>query len=301
MNRDKPIDISPFKHLYPFRSNTIDRNGYAYHYIDEGSGDPVVMVHGNPTWSFYYRNLVAALSPDYRTVVPDHLGCGLSDKPDAADYDYRLQSRVTDLEVLMDHLGFHKNVTLIVHDWGGMIGMAFAVKYPERIRRLVVMNTAAFLKPSRKKLPFRLRLIRDVSLLAAPAVLGLNLFARGALWMASQKRLPREVRAGLTAPYNCPKNRVATLKFVQDIPLSPKDPSYRLVKRAEDRLHTLSRVPMLICWGRGDFVFDMDYFTEWRRHFPDAATHLFPNAGHYLLEDEPDAVVKAVKAFLART
>ncbi|WP_279384383.1 alpha/beta fold hydrolase [Geotalea toluenoxydans] len=125
------MDIT--KH-YPFTGNYLDLNGLAYHYLDEGSGDPVVMVHGNPSWSFYYRNLVLALRDRYRCIVPDHMGCGFSDKPDDDRYDYTLPRRVDDLERLLDHLQLSKNVTLVVHDWGGMIGMAYAVRHPERIK-----------------------------------------------------------------------------------------------------------------------------------------------------------------------
>lgn len=110
---------------YPFASHFFDRGGIRLHYLDEGTGDPVVMLHGNPTWSYYYRNLVAALKARFRCVVPDHIGCGLSDKPQPPHYDYSLQSRVEDLTALLDHLGVRDNVTLVLHDWGGMIGMAW--------------------------------------------------------------------------------------------------------------------------------------------------------------------------------
>ena len=153
MKKNKEIDISKFRHLYPFKSHYMDINGLNYHFLDEGHGDPVVMIHGNPTWSFYYRKLVEGLSVRFRTVVPDHIGCGLSDKPDVHRYDYRLKSRVDDLENLLHHLGINKNITLVLHDWGGMIGMAYALRYPERIDRFVIMNTAAFLPPKGKTLP----------------------------------------------------------------------------------------------------------------------------------------------------
>ena len=103
--------------LYPFTGYRLDRPAGHLHYLDEGAGDPVVMLHGNPTWSFYYRNLVLALRDSHRCVVPDHLGCGLSDKPPATLYDYSLKSRVDDLEALLDHLGLRENLTLVLHDW----------------------------------------------------------------------------------------------------------------------------------------------------------------------------------------
>src|ERR1700730_9125742 len=123
------------------------RDGLRLHYLDEGSGEPVVMVHGNPTWSFYYRNLVEALSGQYRTIALDQIGCGLSDKADDSKYSYTLESRVADLEALLDHLEVDREITLVVHDWGGMIGMTYAARHPERIARLVILNTAAFPLP----------------------------------------------------------------------------------------------------------------------------------------------------------
>ena len=193
-----------------------------------------------------------------------------------------------------------KKITLVLHDWGGMIGMAYAIRSPEKIGRLVLMNTAAFLPPAAKQIPLRLNLIRHSGSLGALAVLGFNLFARGALYMATAKGLTRDVRKGLVAPYNCWKHRIATLKFVQDIPLTPKDLSYRQVKQVDDRLQNLSNVPMLICWGAKDFVFDQDYLAEWQRRFPGAEVHLFKEAGHYVLEDVPEKIISLVQNFFKK-
>jgi len=284
--------------LYPFESRWLDRGAARMHYLDEGRGDPVVMVHGNPTWSFYYRNLVKALRNDHRCIVPDHIGCGLSDKPGDEAYDYVLERRAGDLTALLDHLGIEENVTLVVHDWGGMIGLAWALRKPERIRRLVILNTAAFLMPPGKRLPWRLRLIRHGPL-GPILVRGLNAFARGAARMAPCKRLPPDVRAAYVGPYNSWANRIATLRFVQDIPLGPRDPSYGPAKWVDENLHRLADRPTLICWGEQDFVFDRDYLKEWRRRFPNAQVHAFADAGHYVLEDAIERVVPLVRAFLA--
>jgi len=295
----KPVDIRQYRNLYPFRPHFLDRDGLRYHFADEGSGEAVVMVHGNPTWSFYYRRLITALSPKYRCIAPDHMGCGLSDKPDESRYDFRLRSRVDDFSALMDHLDLSR-VTLVVHDWGGMIAMAWAVAHPQRVTRIVVTNTAGFFPPGGKRIPLRLWIIRNLSVLARPAVLRGNLFARGAIPMAPRKRLPAEVRKGLLAPYNCPTNRIATLRFVQDIPVAPGDPGFDIVDHVSRNLGRLSSIPMLILWGRHDFVFDTDYFNEWRRRFPEAESHLFDDAGHYLMEDVPERIIERVTAFMAR-
>jgi pimeloyl-ACP methyl ester carboxylesterase len=284
-------------HLYPFQSRFLDLDGLAYHYLDQGRGDPLLMVHGNPTWSFYFRRLVTGLSGRWRCVVPDHIGCGLSAKPGADRYGYRLQDRVDDLSRLCDHLRLER-VTLIVHDWGGMIGLAWALADPARIARLVVLNTAGFMPPRGKPIPWQLRLIRNLPAVAVPAVLGLNLFARAALRMAPARSLPPAVRRGLIAPYNRPAHRLATLRFVQDIPLGPADPSYALVRRVDDNLHRLRGIPMMILWGARDFVFDQDYLAEWRRRFPQAEVQVLAHAGHYILEDAPRTVLKRIGDFL---
>lgn len=294
----KTIDTAKFAHLYPFTSHFLDRGGLRYHYLDEGRGEPLVMVHGNPTWSFYFRRLVQALRSDYRVIVPDHIGCGLSDKPGPGEYGYRLQNRIDDLQQLIDLLEPDRKLTLVLHDWGGAIGMGLAVRIPERIGRIVVLNTAAFLPPAGKALPLRLRLIRNLPPLAVPAVLGLNLFARAALRMAPRRPLAADVRAGLTAPYNGWKNRIATLMFVRDIPVSPADPSYAVVKEIDANLHRFADRPMLICWGMHDFVFDRDYLMQWRQRFPGAEVHEFFEAGHYVLEDVPHQITESVKRFL---
>ncbi len=152
------------KDLYPFVGHFHDRGGLRQHYLDEGQGDPVVMLHGNPSWSFYYRNLVLALRDRYRVIVPDHIGCGLSDKPDDSRYSYTLQQRVDDLDALLASLGIGEKITLVLHDWGGMIGMAYASRHPERIARLVILNTAAFHLPASKKFPLALKICRDTPL-----------------------------------------------------------------------------------------------------------------------------------------
>ena len=297
---NKPIERTGWQHLYPFTSYFMDCGGLRYHYLDEGSGDPVIMIHGNPTWSFFFRGLVEGLSGQFRVLAPDHIGCGLSEKPDLSRYDYRLQSRVDDLSHFIEQLNLTTKLTLVVHDWGGMIGLAVALRQPDRIGRIVVLNTAAFLPPKNKRLPLRLKIIRNIDLLAKPAVLGGNLFVQGALMMAPYRRLNKAVRSGLAAPYNSWHNRLATLMFVKDIPLSSSDPSYALAKKVDKTLVKLKHLPMLICWGKHDFVFDRDYLEEWRNRFPDAEVHELPDAGHYLLEDAPETVLSLVDQFLRK-
>jgi haloalkane dehalogenase len=285
--------------LYPFHGHYLDLGGPRCHYLDEGRGDPVVMLHGNPTWSFYYRDLVTALSATCRVVVPDHVGCGRSDKPDDSHYAYTLRRRVDDLERLLEHLSLRDGLTLVLHDWGGMIGMTYAHRYPERVRRMVVLNTAVFHLPPGKRLPWQLRLCRN-RVLGPLLVRGLNLFCRGAARACCRRPLPPEVRAAYLAPYDSWGHRVAVLRFVQDIPLHPGDSGYDLVSEVDAGLDRFRGLPMLICWGERDFVFDRDFLGEWRRRFPEAEVHAFPDAGHYVLEDARDAILPLVQDFLRR-
>jgi haloalkane dehalogenase len=288
-----------YRRLYPFRSRFLDRSGLRYHFVDEGRGEAVAMVHGNPTWSFFFRRIIMALTPAYRAIAPDHIGCGLSDKPDDGQYDFRLKSRVADFAALMDHLQLDR-VTLMVHDWGGMIALAWAVAHPERVSRLIITNTAGFFPPGGKSIPLRLRFVRNLSALATPAVLYGNLFARAAVHMAPRKQLSVTVKQGLLAPYDSPLHRLATLRFVQDIPLVPGDDSFDIVDNVDRHLAMLSKIPMLVLWGRHDFVFDMDYYNEWCRRFPNAEAHLFDDAGHYLFEDVPERIIGIVRDWLRR-
>ena len=282
---------------YPFTSNFLDMDGLAYHYVDEGQGAPVVMVHGNPTWSFYFRHLIKGLAQEFRCVAPDHMGCGLSSKPDDNAYTFTLDSRVADFGCLMDHLEL-TGIHLVVHDWGGMIGLAWAMGHLDRIASVTITNTAGFFPPGEKRIPLRLRLIRNLAPFAVPAVLGLNAFARGAVWMAPKKPLAPEARRGLLAPYDCPRHRLATLRFVQDIPLFPEDPGYATVARVSARLDRLKERPLLLLWGKHDFVCDTDSYNEWRRRFPKASARLFSDAGHYLFEDQPERTTAMVRSFL---
>ena len=276
-----------------------DRDGLRYHYLDEGEGEPVVMVHGNPSWSFYYRKLVEALTPDYRAIVPDHIGCGFSEKPGDDRYEYSLKSRIDDLEALLDHLDLTTGLTLVVHDWGGAIGMGFATRHPERIARLVVLNTAAFGLPKDKAFPWPLWACRNTPL-SAWLVRGANAFALGTARIGCKKTpMPREVREAYVAPYDSWQNRIAVHRFVQDIPLRPQDRSFPELSLVQERLPLFAETPMLIGWGMRDFVFDRHFLAEWERRFPKAEVHRFPEAGHYVLEDESEQIVPLVRAFLA--
>jgi len=287
---------------YPFTPQRFEVcPGLSMAYLDEGPRDapPLVMVHGNPSWSYYYRKLVLALRDTHRCVVPDHIGMGLSDKPGDERYEYTLKSRIDDLDALLEHAGVREKVTLVVHDWGGMIGFGWALRHPERVARLIILNTGAFPLPASKPMPWQLSLGRD-SRLGALMIRGFNAFSGAASYVGVKTRMPPDVRRAYVAPYDSWANRIATLRFVQDIPLKPGDKAWDLVEEGGRRLHEFADRPALICWGMQDFVFDRHFLQGFRERLPKAQVHEFAEAGHYVLEDEAERIVPLVREFLAR-
>jgi len=283
--------------LYPFAPHYLDIDGHRMHYVDEGEGEAVLMLHGNPSWSFLYRDLIGELQRDHRVVAPDHIGCGRSDKPGDGDYDYTLASRVADVSRLVEELDL-RNITLVVHDWGGMIGMAWATRHAERVARLVVLNTAAFPLPSGKRIPAALALARTPGL-GALLVRGANAFSRGAVRSCvTRKPMSDEVAAGYLEPYDSWAHRIAVHRFVQDIPLAAGDRAYGVVRQTADDLERLADLPLMICWGMKDFVFDPHFLDEWQRRFPAAEVHRFADCGHYVLEDAGEEIVPLVRHFI---
>ena len=292
---------------YPFTPQRFAvRPGIELSYLDEGprDGEVVVMLHGNPSWSFYWRHLVLGLRDRYRCIVPDHVGMGLSDKPDDAAqaqprYDYTLQSRIDDLDALLKHLGIDGPLTLAVHDWGGMIGFGWALRDPARIKRLVITNTAAFPLPSSKRFPLRLAMGRD-SRFGGWLIRRFNLFARGAARFGTVRRLPRGVRAAYADVYDGWTNAISTLRFMQDIPLHPVDRGMALVEDSAKALPGYADRPAFIGWGLRDFVFDRHFLDGFRAALPNAEVHAYADASHYALEDKHEEMVPLIRAFLDR-
>jgi haloalkane dehalogenase len=275
------------RRLYPFQPQSlVTPRGATMSFVDEGprADEAVLLLHGNPTWSFFYREVIGELAPHVRCVAPDHVGMGLSDKPQ--DYPYTLATRIADIEALVASRGLRR-VNLVVHDWGGAIGLGWAVRHPELVGRMVVLNTAAFRSPH---IPARIALCQAWGL-GTVLVRGLNGFAWPATWMAmKQRKLSPEEKRGYLYPYRNWADRVAVNAFVKDIPMSQNHPSYGVLAGIEAGLSGLSDKPMKIIWGGADFCFNKQFLNRWRELFPRAEIVHFPNAGHYVLEDaKPEA------------
>src|SRR5581483_4955409 len=268
--------------LYPFAPGSfVTPRGAAMSYVDEGprTDEAVLLLHGNPTWSFYYRDLIRALRPARRCLAPDHIGMGLSAKP--AHYDYTLAARIDDVTNLVTALGL-RQVDLVVHDWGGAIGFGLAARRPELIRRIVILNTAAF---RAARIPARIALCRLPGL-GPLLVRGANGFAGPATRMAMHRRaLTPDERRGYLWPYDSWAHRIAVSEFVQDIPLAPAHRSWGTLGMVEEALPQFRRHRALVVWGGRDFCFDDFFLTRWREILPQAEVVRIADAGHYVLED----------------
>ena len=282
---------------YPFVPKLFRTPGGArMSFLDEGprGESAVLMLHGNPTWSFYYRRLIRAMSPAMRCVAPDHIGMGSSEKPES--YEYTLAGRIADVEELVASLGL-KRVHLVVHDWGGAIGFGFAARHPELIGRLVVLNTAAF---ASSRIPFRISICK-LPVIGPLVVRGFNGFAGPATWMAMHRReLSALERRGYLWPYESWAHRVAVSAFVRDIPLRPSHPSWRTLQAVEQGLAHFRQHPSLVIWGGRDFCFNDHFLARWREILPAAEVVRFADAGHYIMEDARDEVVPRIKRFLTQ-
>lgn len=277
------------KEEYPFDSNFLTIKNNKLHYVDTGHGSVLLMLHGNPTWSFFYRNLAKHFSKTHRVIVPDHMGCGLSSKPQ--DYEYTLKNHIDNLCLLVEKLNL-SDITLVVHDWGGAIGLGLATRYPHLIKKMVVMNTAAFRSI---EIPARINLLRNP--LGEWFIRNFNGFAGPATFMASKKGLSPLIKKGFTLPYQDYDSRIATAKFVLDIPMNEKHPTYETLKNIESKLTDI-KAPVLLLWGEKDFCFTLSFRDRWMEFYPKARSVSFPKAGHYLIEDEKDAVIKEIEQFL---
>ncbi|MAI35570.1 MAG: alpha/beta fold hydrolase [Rubripirellula sp.] len=283
--------------LLPYASKEFSTSGQTLRYLDEGSGSETLLcVHGNPTWSFYYRKIVEQFSPRYRVIAVDHMGCGRSDKPQQHEFSYTLASHRNNLVSLIDSLNLDQ-ITLIAHDWGGAIGLSSMLERRARLKRIVLLNTGAFPPPY---LPKRIAACR-IPVLGSLAVRGLNAFARAATTMAvSRNKLNAEVASGLLAPYDNWHNRVAIDAFVRDIPMSSEHPTYEPLKQLEDQLPSLANLPSLLVWGMKDWCFRPECLRRFQAAWPDAVSVEIPDAGHYVIEDAPEETLQAISNFLSQ-
>jgi len=289
---------SSWSEQYPFEQNYFEMQHEGkplyMNVVDEGPKNaPVILfLHGNPTWSFIWRHAINALKKTHRCIAIDHIGCGFSDRPQS--YDYTLSQHAQNVHALLEYLEV-KTFFLVMHDWGGMIGMKVATDKPERVVGFSAMNTGAFMGP----LPPSIASIK-VPWFGKTAVLQFNAFVRVALKRCIHKkeRLTEAIKEAYTQPYNNPHDRLATLRFVEDVPQSDAHPTASVVKSVDQKLHLFKEKPALLIWGEEDFCFSPVFRKGWQERFPKAITHTFDDASHYIFEEYPDEVATLLQEFI---
>lgn len=290
------IKDETFAGTFPFAPHYHHVNGFEMHFVDEGSGEPLVLLHGDPTWGYLYRNLLPSLSQHWRCIVPDHMGMGKSETPQDPAL-YHLQQHVANLEALLLHLKLH-DITLVLHDWGGPVGLGVATRHPELIKRLVLLNTWAFAPWPGGPFPRLLNLIRSAR--GEAFVLQKNGYLEPALIGTTHytANLTKVVMDAYKAPFPIPESRLAMLCWSRDIPVEPGDVSYAEMQRIEKGLPLFSNIPTLLIWGMQDPVLPPSVLRKWQDIYPQATTHEIADASHFLQEDAPERIVTWIEEFL---
>jgi haloalkane dehalogenase len=275
---------------YPFQWHDMDAGAGRVHYVDEGSGPVVVMVHGTPTWSFLYRDLIRDLARDHRVIAPDHLGFGLSDKPEHVLM--RPADHARNLELLIERLGL-RDITLMVHDFGGPIGLAYATRNPENVRALVLFNTwmwslqgTAAEKMSRL-MSGSLGRFLYTRLNFSPKVLVRAAFG-------DKRKLTKAVHQHYTAVFPTRADRMGPWVLARE--LTGSSAWYDELWRQRDRL---ADKPALLVWGMKDPAFGPDALLRWQEALPHARTVEYASAGHFVQEEVPVEAAREVRTFLA--
>jgi haloalkane dehalogenase len=284
-------DLPPrLKVLYPFAGKSFASSGGKMAYVDEGEGPAVLMFHGNPTWSFFYRDLILDMRGAHRCLALDNLGCGLSDKPQQADYT--LKGHIDRACEWVESTGV-ESFHLVVHDWGGPIGLGMAARLKDKIKGITLLNTAAFPFPT---IPLRIAVCR-FPFLGALLVRGLNGFVRGATRMTTIEPLSEAVVEGYCRPYGNWHDRVAVHRFVRDIPRKPSHPSWETLQELERSLSNWREIPVQILWGMQDWCFHTGILNSWESVLPNAEVKRFESASHYLFEDAGEEIIPALRTF----
>lgn len=277
---------------YPFRSCYAPVDGGQMHYIDEGRGQPLVMVHGTPTWSFLYRTLIKELSRDYRVIAPDHIGFGLSDKPE--NWSYRPQDHARNLELLIDHLGL-QDIVLVVHDFGGPIGLSYALEHVENVRALVIFNTFLWSLKGDPAFERPARLFNNA--IGRWLYLRQNFSANAIVRSAWGKHRPLtpDIHQQYKQPFQSAESRMGTWRFFQSL-MGESDWYESLWARRE----RIADKPALLLWGMRDMAFKEKQLARWKELFPNARAVTYPQVGHFVPDEAGPEAAQEIRDFMAK-
>ena len=285
---------------YPFSHNFIETKLGSMHYVDQGEGDPVLCLHGNPSWSFLYRKFISELSKENRVVAPDYIGFGLSDKPSIEKF-YTIEAHIKSVEKLVLDLDL-KNITLVIQDWGGPIGLAVAARRPERFKSLVILNTFGFyplhesMDPENLQLPPPLLLMRS-KFPGTWLVRSRGMFERMVMKMATGKAL-KPVHHAYRDVFTGYDDRAGVMAFPRLIPTTSHHPAAQILLNETGPYLDQFKGQVQIYWGMKDPLFPTLALEAWRERLPNAEVMELPNGKHYLQEDEPEVIISGIKRML---
>jgi haloalkane dehalogenase len=274
---------------YDFEPRYVQQDGLRLHYLDEGSGPPVLLLHGEPTWSYLYRKIIPQLTPAARAVAPDYFGFGRSDKP-LAFGDYSYEHHVESIRRLVEELDL-RDLTVVVQDWGGPIGLRLAVEQPERVARLVVMNTgiSAGRPPSEEWLRFRAFVRR----------LGTELVPGRLVRISCVQPLADEVEEAYSAPWPVPESKAGVLAFPEHVPTEPEHPNTAPLLAVREALGRWEK-PALVLFSDSDPIFSPRVAERIAEHIPGALPpEIVEGAGHFLQEDRGEQIGARIARFVA--
>ena len=289
MKRDYLRDET-FGDSFPYKANYQEINGFQMHYVDEGKGEPIVMFHGMPTWAYLYRHFIKTLSKNNRVIVPDQMGFGKSEVPQ--DKPYLLKQHLDNTTKLLINLDL-QDITLVVQDWGGPIGIGFGVHNSERIKRLIIMNTSIGVMKEGTKPWYQPLVEKGIYESFISNIEGL---IKSGIY--NKKNINDQILKAYSAPFPNKESLIGAFAWPKDIPVGDSHPSAKAMQYIRQNLDILKNKEKILIWGLKDPIFSVSMINWWEKIYPGIKVYQIENASHFLQEDAPQEIISIIQKFI---
>ena len=279
-----------FKDTFPYKAHYQEINGFQMHYVDEGNGEPIVMFHGMPTWAYLYRNFIKVLSKNNRVIVPDQMGFGKSEIPQ--DKPYVLKQHLDNTTKLLLHLDLH-DITLVVQDWGGPIGIGFGVHNPDRIKRLVIMNTSIGVMKEGAK-PWYSPLVEKG--IYESFISNIKGIIKSGIY--NKNIIDENMLHAYSAPFPDKESLIGAYAWPKDIPVGDSHPSAEIMRNIRQNLDALKNKEKILIWGMKDPIFPVKTISWWQKIYPGIKIFEIEKGSHFLQEDAPHEIISIIQDFI---